>query len=187
VSGVGGLPPQFEAYAELFNRGEFFEAHEVLEGLWWERDCDPFWQGLIIFAAAFEKVRRRSATGARKHFEAALRYLEPLAPGREGIDIRPVLAHARRCLEMLGAGRPLEEIPSFHMPPGELVAEAEVREASDEEIRRVVEDVLRGTRRLPSVLKEALLRLGGRAGRSRVEPVVRNLVGRKGPRSPKPR
>jgi predicted metal-dependent hydrolase len=44
------------AFFALFNAGEFFEAHEVLEELWLEvrHDTDGnFYKGLIQFAAAF--------------------------------------------------------------------------------------------------------------------------------------
>jgi hypothetical protein len=174
---VATRPPQFEAYVDRFNRGEFFAAHEALEDLWRERDCVPLWQGLILFAAAFEKARLGSAAGARKHFAATLRYLEPLAPGREGIDVRPVLAHARRCLELIDAGIAAAGLPPFRMPPPGLAGSPDPPPAGDDEIRRVVAEVLRdGRRRAPSALKEALLRLGGRAGRSRVEPVLREAL-----------
>lgn len=164
---------------EHFNAGEFFAAHEVLERLWIERDCDPFWQGLILFAAAFEKARRGSAAGARKHLEATLTYLEPFVPGREGIDVRPVLGHARSCLDLLAGGTPLAELPRFRMPPPRPPYEVVWPPASEAEIRQAVLAALRGERRAPSVLKDALLRLHGRAGRTRVEPIVRELSGQR--------
>ena len=89
-------PPALAAYVVDFAADRFFEAHEDLEPLWWERGSDPLLQGLILFAAAFVKVQRGSAGGARKHFAAAVRYLEP-----HGVDVAGVCAHARACMEAL--------------------------------------------------------------------------------------
>ncbi|MEK7748740.1 MAG: DUF309 domain-containing protein [Bacteroidota bacterium] len=43
---------------ELFNRGQFWEAHEAWEQIWWEREEEGriFFQGIIQAAAAFHLV-----------------------------------------------------------------------------------------------------------------------------------
>ncbi len=94
-------PPALAAYVADFAADRFFEAHEDLEPLWWERGSDPLLQGLILFAAAFVKVQRGSAGGARKHFAAAIRYLEPYLPAAASVDVAGVCAHARACIEAL--------------------------------------------------------------------------------------
>lgn len=64
---AGPLPAEVRAFYACFNRGRYFEAHEVLEGLWLrvrgrlEARC---YQGLIQLAGAFvhlEKGRRAPA------------------------------------------------------------------------------------------------------------------------------
>ncbi len=46
--------------ADLFDRGEFFEAHEVWEGAWRTHPGEPayFLHGLIQIAAGFVKLQR---------------------------------------------------------------------------------------------------------------------------------
>jgi predicted metal-dependent hydrolase len=109
--------PALAAFVADFNAGRFFEAHEDLEPLWRQRGRSPLLQGLILFAAAWVKVQRGNRRGARRHLEATLRYLEPLGPAAEGIDIAGVLAHARRCLELLG---PDDASEAGSLPAGEL-------------------------------------------------------------------
>jgi len=51
---------------ERFNRGEYFESHEVWEGLW-RREPEPprsFYQGLIQAAVALHHLRCGNLTGA---------------------------------------------------------------------------------------------------------------------------
>jgi predicted metal-dependent hydrolase len=51
-----GRPAAYLAFFEEFNAGRFFEAHEVLEGLWLQVRGAPearFYQALIQLAAAF--------------------------------------------------------------------------------------------------------------------------------------
>lgn len=97
--GFGGetvaLPDEIRAYLDDFAAGHYFEAHEQLESLWWARDSDPFLQGLILFAAAYVKVQRGHAEGARRHFLAAARYLEPYLPAHRGFDVASIVAHAK--------------------------------------------------------------------------------------------
>jgi len=109
-----GLPAPFAAYLREFAAGRFFEAHEALEALWWERDSDPFLQGLILFAAAFVKVERGNAVGARRHFAAAARYLEPYAPDHLGVPVAAVVAHAAAAAAAL---EPVPSDPASAVPP----------------------------------------------------------------------
>jgi len=104
--------PELDEYVTLFRSGHYFEAHEVLERLWLQRDGDPFLQGLIIFAAAYVKVQRGSPVGATRHFRSALRYLRPYLPAREGFDVAAIVAQAERALALLVSGEP---VPPFDL------------------------------------------------------------------------
>jgi hypothetical protein len=112
-----GFPPAFAAFLRHFAAGAFFEAHEDLEGLWRQRDADPFLQGLILLAAAHVKVQRGNAAGARRHFAASARYLAPYAPAHLGVDVAALLAHAAAAGDAVAAGRPVP-VPAFPLLPG---------------------------------------------------------------------
>jgi len=57
-SSEGGYPACYSGYFVCFNRGDYYEAHDVLEHLWLtERESD-FYKGLIQLAGAFVHMRK---------------------------------------------------------------------------------------------------------------------------------
>jgi hypothetical protein len=103
-----------------FNRGDYFEAHEVWEDVWREsasEDARRFLQALIQIAAAYhhlqrgERLHRGSLRGASRLFHAALARLEipfsggfrpPFAPGALAAGIGPDI---RRIDAILASGQ----------------------------------------------------------------------------------
>lgn len=185
------LPPPLRAYLREFAAGRYFEAHEALEPLWWERQSDPFLQGLILFAAAFAKAQRGSAAGARRHFLAAVRYLEPYAPAHLGLPVEAVLAHARASAAALqGDAAATEAVARFHFTlspaAGRLWGEAvAVGEAPAEDlagaVRRAVDERRAAGRPLGAaswapLVKEVTRLTLGRFPREQVRLAVRRAL-----------
>ncbi|MBA4066171.1 MAG: DUF309 domain-containing protein [Isosphaera sp.] len=81
--------PRLAAGAEHFNRGEYFEAHEVWEG-WWG-DCPAadrrFARALIQAAVAVYHYQRGNLAGAARLFGSGRRYMEPYRPAHRGLDV----------------------------------------------------------------------------------------------------
>lgn len=74
---------EFLRGVELFNRGEFFDAHEVLEDVWRAAPAHEkkFLQGVVQIAVAFHHYSTGNRVGMRSVLERAIRNLsEP--PGR---------------------------------------------------------------------------------------------------------
>jgi predicted metal-dependent hydrolase len=80
---------RFLAGVELFNRGEFFEAHEVWEDLWHECAAPDrrFYQALIQAAVAAYHWGRGNATGASRLYRSGRKYMEPYRPRYRGLDV----------------------------------------------------------------------------------------------------
>jgi predicted metal-dependent hydrolase len=102
----------FHLGIELFNRGEYFEAHEAWEEIWRSTAPEPktLFQGLIQCAAGLHQIRdlHREA-GPRKTLAKARRNLESYAPAAWGLDIAGLLAEIGRWQEWLespGSGMP---------------------------------------------------------------------------------
>lgn len=79
---------------ELFNRGEFYDSHEVWEDIWRSTTPEPknLFQGLIQVAAAlhqFLDLHRQEAPG--RTLAKARARLEPYAPVACGLDIAGLL------------------------------------------------------------------------------------------------
>lgn len=80
---------------ELFNKKEFFKAHEEWEKLWIatprDEDSSDFYKGLIQTAAIFEHVRRHNLRGAAGLLATAIPLLEPYGPRQLGLDVKALL------------------------------------------------------------------------------------------------
>ncbi len=75
-------PHNFLTGVDLFNQGEYFEAHEVWEELWMECPSPErrFIQALIQAAVAIYHFSRGNFTGATRLFHSGRRYMEPYRP-----------------------------------------------------------------------------------------------------------
>lgn len=82
-------PQEYVQFFRLFNRREFFEAHEVLEDLW-SVEVPPlkqYYKGLIQMAVAICHWERGNSSGARKLYRSASAYLAPYPDHFEGFDL----------------------------------------------------------------------------------------------------
>ena len=79
---------------DLFNRREFYEAHEIWEDAWMESQMDErhLLQGLIQVAAGFYKLQSGMPTGTVKLFEKAVAHLTVLPADFHGLDLAGLLA-----------------------------------------------------------------------------------------------
>lgn len=102
---------KYEEGVAHFNRGEFFEAHEVWEDLW--NECPAadrrFVQALIQAAVAIYHLERGNHGGASRLFHSGRRYMQPYRPAYMGLDVdefwRRMEAHLAPALGG-GAGGP---------------------------------------------------------------------------------
>jgi uncharacterized protein len=96
---------RLEAGVALFNRGEYFDAHEVWEELWMECAAADrrFVQALIQAAVAVYHFGRDNHAGAARLFHSGKRYMEPYRPIYRGLDVdafwRQMEAHLAPALQ----------------------------------------------------------------------------------------
>ncbi len=115
-----GPPPELRLGVAQFNRGEYFQCHETLEGLW-RRETGAvreLYQGIIQLAVALHHVRGGNQRGALSTLAKALPKLQRFAPGCQGIDVAELTAQARRVQETLAALGPdgLDRFPWNEAP-----------------------------------------------------------------------
>lgn len=85
----------FNEGVELFNRGDFFDCHEVLEEIWRSTTPEPrdLFQGLIqVGVGMFHFFERRHPRVARRVLAKGRHRLEPFAPESHGLDLASLLA-----------------------------------------------------------------------------------------------
>ena len=90
----------------LFNRGEFFACHEVLEAEWLEASGDQktFLQGLIQIAVAFYHLRRGNFVGASRLLRAGGGKLAGGTSPMLSIDVRSLLEQLESLPQRIEAG-----------------------------------------------------------------------------------
>ena len=91
------LHPEARKGIDLFNLGEFYEAHDPLEVAWMntsspERDL---YQGILQIGLAYFQISRGNYRGALKMFIRGQRNLEPLGEELLGVDITKLRSDAK--------------------------------------------------------------------------------------------
>lgn len=81
--------PRYLAGVVLFNRGDYFEAHEAWEDLWTESsgDARKFVQGLIQAAVGLCHFINGNLRGAGKLYRTSRAYMEGLSSPFYGLDL----------------------------------------------------------------------------------------------------
>ena len=111
---------RFSTGISLFNRGEFFDAHEVLEDVW-RPSTEPerkFLQGLIQVAVALHHHSKGNSAGATSLLRRAARNLEEYPDDFSGValgSLRQTVAQWRQALEEKTPVPPLPKI-AFSRP-----------------------------------------------------------------------
>src|SRR2546423_14493589 len=115
----GKHDPHYLGYFQCFNRGLFYEAHDVLEELWLgvrKGPDDAFYKGLIQLAGAFVHLQKNRLGPAAALFKLAHANLQKYPRAHQRLDLESVLAMAGEYLDKLESGKfeanPLEKGPA---------------------------------------------------------------------------
>jgi predicted metal-dependent hydrolase len=110
----------------LFNRGRFFQCHEVLEEVWLQEEGESkvFLQGIIKIAAAFHHFKKGTYRGMLDLLVAGRETLAPFRPSYRGLEL----------------SRFLEAIDSWIPRARELLRGGEVDEATIPSLRYTSEE-----------------------------------------------
>jgi hypothetical protein len=81
------MDPYYAGFFDCFNRGEYYEAHEVLEELWLKVRGSPngaFYKGLIQLAGAFVHLQKDRLRPAAALLKLARSHLGPYVQDNSG-------------------------------------------------------------------------------------------------------
>lgn len=115
--------PRYLVGVVLFNRGDWFEAHEAWEDLWQESPLPQrrFYQGLIQAAVALCHFHNGNLRGAVKLFHSSRDYLDPFRPACLGLNLDAFWDQMHRCFADLLAGHNAEldetRVPTIALDP----------------------------------------------------------------------
>jgi uncharacterized protein len=111
------MEPLLREGIELFNRGAYFECHEVLE-VAWTPERGPrrlFLQGLIHVAVGFYHHRRGNPVGACRQLRKALRKLAAYLPAYEGVETARLYRDAAAVLASIECGQAVAGYPPMEV------------------------------------------------------------------------
>lgn len=94
----GSLPREVVLGLELFNHGEYFEAHEALETAW-RAERGPvrdLYRGILQIGVAYYHLLNGNYSGAVKLFQRYKQYLAPFPDGCQGIALDELRRDAER-------------------------------------------------------------------------------------------
>jgi predicted metal-dependent hydrolase len=100
----------------LFNKADFFDAHEALEDIW--RAAPPenkkFLQGMVQIAVAFHHYSTGNRVGMRSVLERAIRNLSEPSGTFGQIQLAALLQSLGQWREALDNNLPLPALPRIH-------------------------------------------------------------------------
>lgn len=124
VENPDGLDPHYAGWFACFNRGDYYEAHDVLEALWLAgrgKPNDRFYKGLIQLAGAFVHLKKNRLRPADALFALAETNLNAYPPFHERLDLAQVLSLIRLWRAALGDSgfttNPLLRLPAPAISP----------------------------------------------------------------------
>ena len=89
----------------MFNQGDYFECHEVIEEMWLETPENnlyrDLYKGVIQAAAAIYQFDRGILSGARGLCKSSIGYLEPYKPRTLGLDVARLIHRMKRLQNVL--------------------------------------------------------------------------------------
>jgi predicted metal-dependent hydrolase len=99
------LPPRGRDGIALFNRGEFFEAHEALEDIWRDerREIRDLYRGILQIAVTFFHITRGNFAGAVKVYRRSQKWLKKFPDVCQGVNVKQLLIDAKNAMDALQA------------------------------------------------------------------------------------
>src|SRR2546423_7657501 len=101
----GKHDPHYLGYFQCFNRGLFYEAHDVLEELWLGQRHGPndgFYKGLIQLAGAFVHLQKNRLGPAAALLKLSRKDLAPYPSSHDHLDLDEVKRLIDQWLAKLG-------------------------------------------------------------------------------------
>ena len=112
-------PPMLREGIRLFNSGEYFACHEVLEDLWRDepREIRRLYQGILQVAVALYHLEQDNLRGAQAMLAKAVEHLRLFDPSCQGVNVRALLEDAGALSQSFLAGGPYPDPRSIQVTP----------------------------------------------------------------------
>lgn len=88
-SSIESVDPRLKEGLDLFNQGEYYRCHDVLEAIWMEANTleKPFYQGILQIAVGLYHLGNHNWQGASILLGEGVNRLRPFEPAYAGVDV----------------------------------------------------------------------------------------------------
>lgn len=94
-------PLNYYKFIEEFNKGEYYECHDLLEDIWMVDKKNTFLKGLLQFAVAIYHFENGNISGSRKLFNTSYKYLQDYRPKHWDLNLIPIISFIESALKVL--------------------------------------------------------------------------------------
>jgi uncharacterized protein len=99
----GLAPDDVRAGIDMYNRGEYYECHELLEDAWRAESSEVryLYQGILQIGVAFHHLGNQNWRGAIGLLERGIDHVNRFTPWCQGVNTERLVREARTCLAAL--------------------------------------------------------------------------------------
>jgi len=94
-------PIEYYEFFVLFNEGDYYTCHDLLEHMWMSEKDNYFLKGLLQMTVAIYHYEYGNVKGARLMMNAAHMYLQPYRPRFWDVDLEEVNTFIEKCLSII--------------------------------------------------------------------------------------
>ncbi|RSK28420.1 DUF309 domain-containing protein [Bacillus sp. HMF5848] len=94
-------PLEYYQFFVLFNEGDYYTSHDLLEDIWLTDRSNLFIKGLLQMTVALYHYSYGNIKGTRSMLETAYDYLEEYEPFHWGVDVIHVRLFIKECLSII--------------------------------------------------------------------------------------
>jgi uncharacterized protein len=113
-------PEEYYEFFILFNEGDYYTCHDLLEEIWMTDKDNYFLKGLLQMTVSIYHYEYGNVKGARSMMKAAHKYLQPYRPKYWDLDLEKIYPFIEQCLEIYPTDIdkvPYEEVTNLPMIP----------------------------------------------------------------------
>jgi uncharacterized protein len=107
-------PQEYYEFFVVYNDGDYYTGHDLLEAIWLTDRSNLFIKGLLQMTVALYHYEYGNVKGAREMLKAAKYYLTPYKPQYWNLDLLPVLRFIDRCQSLIPVH--IDKVPFAESP-----------------------------------------------------------------------
>jgi uncharacterized protein len=92
-------PEEYYEFFILFNEGDYYTCHDLLEEIWMTDKDNYFLKGLLQMTVAIYHYEYGNVKGARAMMQAAHKYLQQYRPKFWDLDLEKIYPFIEQCLK----------------------------------------------------------------------------------------